>query len=150
MTEQPPVALLMFIAHRAAEGRILDAIHRAGYTDLTMAQARITARLAPNGTRISDLARQAQVTKQTATTLIDRLEQGGYVERIVDPTDARARLVRIGLRGREILPIARAEEAAIEAEWTAYLGPCRMAQLRDALDSLRKITDPFQEPSSRD
>ena len=144
MTEELHVGVLMFIAHRAAEARILAAVHRAGYADITAAQARIAARIGPDGTRISDLADQAQVAKQTATALIDRLERAGYVERVADPTDARVRLVRIGPRGREVAPIARAKEAAIEAEWTAHLGKRRMAQLREALTLLREITDPYQ------
>lgn len=149
MADQVNIGVLMFVSHRAAESRVLEAIHRAGYTDLTMAQARIAARIGPNGTRISDLASQALVTKQTATALIDRLEENGYVERVTDPTDARARLVRLGPRGREIMPLARAEEAAIEAEWTHHLGGNRMASLRAALESLREITDPYQEQDGR-
>ena len=147
MTEELHVGVLMFIAHRSAETRILAAVHRAGYTDITPAQARIAARIGPDGTRISDLADQAQVAKQTATALIDRLERAGYVERVADPTDARVRLVRIGPRGREAAPLVRAEEAAIEAEWTAHLGRRRMAQLREALTRLREITDPYQDPA---
>jgi DNA-binding MarR family transcriptional regulator len=112
-----------------------------------VAQARIAARIGPNGTRLSDLAEQAQVAKQTATALVDRLERAGYVEREVDPKDARARLVRIAARGAEVIPIARAEEARIEAEWTEHLGEQRMAQMREALNLLRELTDPYQTPT---
>ena len=149
MPEDLPVSLLMFIAARAAENRILEAVQRAGNDDITVAQARIAARIGPNGTRLGELAEQAQVAKQTATALVDRLERAGYVERTVDPADARARLVRIGRRGAKIIPIARVEEARIEAEWTEHLGPRRMKQLRDALNLLREITDPYQGPSGR-
>src|SRR5580765_5465738 len=110
MTEELHVATLMFIAYRTAENRILQAVQRAGYTDFTLAQARIGSRIGPAGTRLGDLAEQAQVSKQTATALVDRLAAAGYVERVVDPTDARARLVRISARGAEVIPIARAEE----------------------------------------
>jgi DNA-binding MarR family transcriptional regulator len=140
-------SLLMFIAYRSAENRIIDAVRSAGYTDFTLAQARIVARIGPEGTRLSDLAEQAQVAKQTATVLVDRLEHAGYVERTVDPTDGRARLVRIAPRGAEVVPIARAEEARIEAEWTNHLGERRMRQLREALTVLRDITDPYQASS---
>jgi DNA-binding MarR family transcriptional regulator len=145
VTEELHTGVLMFIAHRSAENRIIAALHRAGYTDITVAQARIAARIGPRGTRISALAEQAQVSKQTATALVDRLEQAGYVERTVDPADARARIVRIGPKGQEIIPIVRAEEAAIEAEWTRHLGRRRMAQLRDTLAALREITDPYPD-----
>jgi len=137
----------MFIAARAAENRILQAVQQAGYHDITVAQARIAARIGPNGTRLGELAEQAQVAKQTATALVDRLERAGYVQRTVDPADARARLVRIGPRGAEIIPIAQAEEAKIEAEWTEHLGQRRMRQLREALNLLREITDPYDTPS---
>jgi DNA-binding MarR family transcriptional regulator len=142
------ISVLMFIAYRAAENRIVDAVRRAGYTDFTLAQARIVARIGPDGTRLSDLAEQAQVAKQTATVLVDRLERAGYVERTVDPTDGRARLVRIAPRGAEAIPIALAEEARIESEWTHHLGKRRMRQLRESLTLLRDITDPYQASSS--
>ena len=69
------------------------------------------------------LAERAQIAKQTATALVDRLERAGYVERVPDPSDGRARLVRMTARAEAALPIARAEEDRIEAEWRAHLGP---------------------------
>lgn len=145
MSAELHIAVLMFIACRSAENRIIAAARRAGYADFTLAQARISARIGPDGTRLGDLAEQAQVSKQTATALVDRLEAAGYVERVVDPSDARARLVRIAARGRGLIPIAREEEAKINAEWTAHLGVRRMRQLRAALELLREITDPYED-----
>ncbi|MFD5810933.1 MarR family winged helix-turn-helix transcriptional regulator [Rhodococcus aetherivorans] len=144
MAEDLSAAVLMFIAQRSAENRILAALRRAGYDDITLAQARVAARIGPGGTRLTVLAEQAQVAKQTASFLVDQLERAGYVERTVDPTDARARLVRIAPRGAEAGHVARAEEARIEAEWTEHLGTRRMKQLREALTLLREITDPYR------
>lgn len=138
-----PTALLMFIAGRSAENRVVEAVRQAGH-DITLAQARLIARIGPDGTRLGDLADQAQVTKQTATALVDRLESARYVTRTPDPADGRARLVRLGPRALELLPVARAEEGRIEAEWADHLGTERMMQLRRALESLREITDPFR------
>ena len=100
--------------------------------------------LDPEGTRLSVLAERAQIAKQTATALVDKLERAGYVQRVPDPTDGRARLVRLTPRAEAVLPIARAEEERIEAEWRAQLGPELMGQLRQALTALRDITDPYQ------
>ena len=66
------------------------------------------ARIAPEWSRLTDLAEQAQITKQSAGFLIDQLERAGYVHRTPDPTDARARLVSIAPRGAEAIPIAAA------------------------------------------
>ena len=81
----------------------------------------------PDGTRLSVLAARAQIAKQTATALVDKLERAGYVERVPDPTDGRARLVRLTARAVAVIPLARAEEDRIEAEWATHLGPERMA-----------------------
>ena len=67
----------------------------------------------------------------------------GYVERVPDPTDARARLIRITERGRETLPLAAAVVSEVETEWSEYLGTRRMEQLRGTLARLREITDPY-------
>jgi DNA-binding MarR family transcriptional regulator len=143
-------ALLMFISARHAEQRILATLDEAGFDDVTLAQARLFARVAEGGSRLTDLAEQAQITKQSAQSLVDQLERAEYVERVPDPTDARARLVRIAERGRAAQRVARRAEAAIEREWERYLGPDRMAAMREALTSLREITDPWaDDPGQR-
>jgi DNA-binding MarR family transcriptional regulator len=143
MTRELPASLLMFIAARAAADRIFNVVHDAGFSDVTIAQSRLLMGIDAEGTRLSVLADRAQVAKQTATALVDKLERAGYVERAPDPSDGRARLVRLTPRAQAALPIARAEEARIEAEWEAHLGTKRMVQLRAALSALREITDRY-------
>jgi len=145
-TEEPGLnlGLLCYIASRAMETRVLSALAAAGFDDLTAAQARVFARLAPEGSRITDLAQQSGITKQTAGFLVDQLERAGYVRRTPDPSDGRARLVRIAPRGREAIRTARQVEARVEAEWSDHLGVRSTQQLRHALTRLREITDPYQ------
>ena len=144
MSRELPSSLLMFIAARAAGDRIFRAVHEAGFDDVTIAQSRLMMGIDTDGTRLSVLAERAQIAKQTATALVDKLERAGYVERVLDPSDGRARLVRMTPRAEAALPIARAEEDRIEAEWRAHLGAERMDQLRQALTALRDITDPYR------
>ncbi len=143
MTDPHP-ALLMFISARYAEQRIHEAIVAAGFDDLTPAMARVAARVAEQGSRVTDLAEQARITKQSASVLVDQLLRAGYVDRVPDPSDARARLVVGAPRGDRVREVARREERAIEREWTRRLGPEAMAALREALESLREITDPYR------
>lgn len=135
--------LLLYIPYRWLENRVINALTEAGFTDITNAQMKIVQRIGPNGTRLTELAAQAQVTKQTAGFLVNQLEKAGWVERVADPADKRARLVRITPRGEKAIPVATAAVAEVEAEWTAYLGEQRMADLRDILTDLRTITDPY-------
>jgi DNA-binding MarR family transcriptional regulator len=141
--ERQNLGLLCFYPARAMEFRVFAALAEAGFTDLSVAQGRVAARIGPGGTRVTELAEQAGVTKQTAGYLVDQLERGGYVRRVPDPTDARARLVQIAERGVAVREVAKAAEAQVESEWKAHLGPRASEQLRRALTRLREIVDPF-------
>lgn len=142
--EELNLGLLCFVAYRAMESRVMEAVQAAGFDDVTVAQARVFARIGPKGSRITELAEQARVTKQTAGFLVDQLEKAGYVRRVPDPDDARARLVQIAPRGQAVVAVARRAEAAVEAEWTRHLGTAATAQLRRSLTRLREITDPYR------
>jgi DNA-binding MarR family transcriptional regulator len=137
------LGLLLFIPYRAMEARVFAALAAAGFDDFTPSQARVFQRIAPAGSRLTDLAEQAQITKQSAGFLVDQLARAGYVERTPDPADARARLVRIAPRGARAIPVAAAVVAEVEAQWTAYLGADRAALLREILTDLRDLTDPY-------
>ncbi|MCG8923670.1 MarR family winged helix-turn-helix transcriptional regulator [Lentzea sp. CC55] len=137
------IGLLLFIPSREVENRVLAAVTAAGF-EITQAQARVLMRVGPDGTRLTELAEAAQVTKQTAGFLVDQLEKAGYVERVPDPTDGRARLVRVTGKAKEAVPVADAEIARIEVEWEQHIGKRRMTQLREALDMLGEITDPYR------
>jgi DNA-binding MarR family transcriptional regulator len=127
------------------EDRILAAVRSAGHP-ITLAQARIFQRVDAGGSRLTQLARAAQVTKQTAGYLVDQLQAGGYLERTPDPTDARAQLIRITPKGHQVIAVAAPVEQQIEAEWAAHLGPRQTEALRQALRRLRTITDPYGVP----
>ena len=143
MTDQPHPGVLMFVAVRHIETRVIEALVEQGYDDITLAQARVAARIAEDGSRLTDLAAAAQVTKQTAGAMVDQLERGGYVERVPDPADARAKLVRFAPRGLEVIAVARLVEEQVRGEWEQHLGVRRMRELCASLAKLREITDPW-------
>src|SRR5690606_6945303 len=137
------LATLMFIAYRAMDARVLAAVREAGF-EVTTAQARVAQRIADEGSRLTDLAAQAQVTKQTASLQVAALERVGFVERVPDPTDRRASLIRFTERGRRARDRARQQVAAVEREWEETLGPELAGCLREALTRLREVTDPYR------
>lgn len=137
------LGLLLFIPYRAMERRVFEALASAGFEDLTVARGRIFQRIRPEGSRLTDLAEQAQVSKQAASALVEELERAGYVTRVPDPSDARARLIRVAARGAAAVEAAAGVVAGVEAEWLEHLGARRIAQLRRLLEDLRDITDPY-------
>ena len=141
------LGVALFIPYRYMEDRIFRAIQDAGFDDWTLAQVRVFQRLGPDGSRLTDLADQAQMSKQSAGVLVDQLERLGYVRRVPDPTDGRARLIVIEERGRRAAEVAMATSTEILAEWKAFLGTRNFALLHQILDQLREITDPYaREP----
>ena len=135
---------MLFVANRALEQRAFDAVVNAGITDITLAQARVAARIGPDGSRVSELAEQARVTKQSAAFLVEQLETAGYVERVPDPTDGRARLVRLTTRAGRLARAADAEVQRVLEEWADHVGEERLRQMHETLRDLREITDPWQ------
>jgi DNA-binding MarR family transcriptional regulator len=142
--QEPNLGILLFVAYRALEQRAHDAVVAAGITDITLAQARVAARIGPHGTRVSDLAEQARVTKQSAGFLVEQLEAAGYVERVPDPADRRARLVRLTPRADRVVSTANAEVERVLAEWVDHVGADRLRQMYETLRDLREVTDPWR------
>jgi DNA-binding MarR family transcriptional regulator len=135
----------LFIPYRYTEDRIFQALLDAGFDDWTLAQCRVFQRIAPDGSRLTDLAEQAQMSKQSAGVLVDQLERLGYVRRVSDPADGRARLIVIEQRGRRAIEVVTATLDEIYSEWKAYLGSRNFTLLQQILDQLREITDPYAQ-----
>lgn len=133
----------MYVASRSLEARAYDAVVAAGTSDITQAQARLMAQIDPDGTRVVTLAARARTTKQSAAFLVDQLERAGYVERVPDPADGRAKLVRLTAHAREVGVAAQVEVDRALGEWEAHLGAAQMRELEETMRMLREITDPW-------
>ena len=86
------------------------------------AHAHITRHLALEGSRLTDLAARAGMTKQAMGDLVTQSEAWGLVVRAPDPKDARARLVRFTPTGLAWLKAFREAVAQAEAEFRAEVG----------------------------
>jgi DNA-binding MarR family transcriptional regulator len=121
MADRPgPVPTIISVVRRAAALMIDDLIARldaAGFVGLTPAHQAVFENLDPGGTRLTELAARAAITHQSMSELVSALEQRGYLERRPDPSDGRARIVRLTPTGRQMARKAIKEMAAIEAEW---------------------------------
>lgn len=134
---------LLRVPGQAVMRHIAGALARAGYADLRPAHMPIFIYLdhPPAGTRVTDLADRAQVTKQSMGELVTYLEERGYVERMPDPTDRRAKLVRFTDRGWAVHETAPRIALDLEADWAARIGQQRFDQLRAILKELIAVLD---------
>jgi DNA-binding MarR family transcriptional regulator len=121
---------------RAITARVGADLAAAGYDDLRPAHFVVFQNLPAEGANATTLAERAEITKQSMGYLLDHLERHGYIERVPDPTDQRARIVRRTARGWAVEWAARASIQRLEDEWSAHLGEERMQQFRAVLVDL--------------
>ena len=122
-----------------------------GFSDFRPAHGTIGQHIADQGSRVTELAQLAQVSKPTVVYLVNDLERLGYVERVPDPADGRAKLVRLTERGARAQRAAREVVRQIEKDWSRLLGPGNFAELRALLQRLHGALWPesAQPPSNR-
>ena len=97
--ERRMLGALLRIPFQAITARLHTEFAAAGFADLSPAQFVVFQHLPAEGARVSELAARAQITKQSMGYLIDYLAARGYVERLPDPADGRAAIVRLTERG---------------------------------------------------
>lgn len=120
-------------------GRRLDA---AGYGDIRETHGCVFGHIGPDGARLTELAERAGLTKQAVGEVATELQQLGYVERLPDPDDGRAKIIRLTERGHEAQRAGFAILDDLEAEWASRLGPERVEGMREALAELLGVPLP--------
>ncbi|MEU4395842.1 MarR family winged helix-turn-helix transcriptional regulator [Kribbella sp. NPDC023855] len=115
--------------------QIVDGVVGAGYPQKPSHSA-VFAQISPDGSRLSTLARGANMTPQAMGELVDELEELGYVERRPDPTDRRAKLIMLTPRGHECIAAGIATIKGIERRIDQVLGADGHAELRRLLTEL--------------
>jgi DNA-binding MarR family transcriptional regulator len=90
------------------------------------------------GTTVSVLAERAQMTKQAMAELVQHLETHGYVVRVPDPTDRRAKLVQPTERGLEVFAIAQELVPELEDRIRQVIGADRLQALENDLEAIRR------------
>lgn len=88
------------------------------------------------GTRLTELARRANITPQAMGELVDDLERMGYVARRPDPEDRRAKLIVLTPRGVACVQAAFETIQGIEGRLGQLLGEEQLVAMREALDRI--------------
>ncbi len=144
----PNLAILLRGPFFAFIAEVLRRLHEAGYDDLRVAHLVVFQHIAPEGSRITELAAKAQMAKPSMGYLVQHLEDAGYLERGPDPRDGRARLIQLTPRGWQECEDALDIIAGMEAELASALEQGQMATLRRLLETLGTLTAPWRTSES--
>lgn len=138
--ERAVPALVQLLARSGAE-RLRADFAAYGLPALRPVHALLLVPLLGGGRHASSLAADLGVTRQAVAQVVATLERDGYVQRVTDPGDARAKLVCLTPRGRAALRAMRASTRAAEDAWRQRLGAERLAEFRATLLTLLAAPD---------
>ncbi len=127
---------LLLAAFSFWERAIVTKLHAAGFRDVRPAHLGVMRQLDMGGTRITDVAERAGVTKQAMGQMVAECEKLNLVTTVPDVTDGRAKVVLFTNRGRSLIMKARSIIERTEAEVEAMLGAARNAEFRAAPGTL--------------
>lgn len=121
---------------RAVHRQVLAVLVASGYPNIRIPHITFLAHMTTEGRRLTEFAELMQVTKSAASQVASALEAQGLVERVPDPTDGRASLIRATPAADYGFRIARARIAQIEREWNQVLGERELSALARTLARL--------------
>jgi len=123
------------------EAAVLAALHEADYGHVRRTHFNVLRHLDAEGTRMSDLAARANVTKAAMTALVRACEEMGFVTVTIHKGDGRARLVNFTATGDELMRFFENTILASERVLRARLGKAGYESLRAGLLELSGMTD---------
>lgn len=149
------VGQLLLKSARLLDERALDRVNLANpRIRLRRAHTALMPHIDREGTRLTELASRLGVTKQAVGQLVGDLESLEVLERVDDPSDGRAKLVRFTDKGLRAIHHGISVLRGLENQLERRLGERRMRQLHTALaeivDELTRIDSPDAEVTDRD
>ncbi|MFL5870957.1 MAG: MarR family winged helix-turn-helix transcriptional regulator [Solirubrobacterales bacterium] len=133
--ERPLPALLGELKERALE-ELHARLGDEGYPDIRPGHGCVFRFIEVEGSRLTQIAGRAGMTKQTVGEVVADLEGLGYLERVPDPEDGRAKIIRLSARGWDAQAAALRIFADIERRWARAVGDEPVAELRKTTEAI--------------
>ena len=121
---------------------MLKSIHAAGHPDVTGAMIGLFRFAGVDGRRPTEIAVTARLSKQATNDMLRQLERLGYVKRHPDPSDGRARIIRLTKRGQALDKAVWAAGREVEQSWRARFDAKQWTTFKEVLDRL--VGDPSE------
>lgn len=134
--QRAPLAALIDDAKRIVFEELHRRLEREGHPKVRDAHGCVFRYIDGPGSRLTELAARSGFTKQAVGEFVDDLERIGYVERVPDPRDGRAKIIRLTERGADAQGAGLRIFNEIEREWAQRFGAERVAAMREVLEEL--------------
>lgn len=145
-TSRVTLPALMDLAVEAMYVDFRKLLEEAGITDVRPTHGCVFRFLHGDGMRLTELAQLAGLTKQSVGEIVDDLAGLDYLERFPDPTDKRAKLIRLTPKGLEAQRIGFSLFEQLESDWAETFGADRIDALRSLLEEVALAKSPDAVP----
>ena len=125
---------LLLLARRNFVLEISKLIEKSGNPIVPNSCLMLLPHIDLEGTRSTEIALRAGMSKQAVTQVTQQMEKAGLVQRKVDPLDARATLISFTEFGIDYLTDMHAVIDQIEQDLLGQLGEDQMRALRSCLE----------------
>ncbi len=132
---------LLYEGYELYNAELLKSLIPAGFPGIRNTHFNLLRHLDADGTRMSDLASRANLTKPAITSLVRACLDLDLLTVEQSSDDARARMVRFSPRGLHLMRQIRRIQRTIERDLATRLGDEAYSQLRAALLTLAKLRD---------
>jgi DNA-binding MarR family transcriptional regulator len=141
VTQRPrPLPALL---HDLAEGQLAELharLEALGFSGIRPSHGCVFSTIGEHGSRLTELAERSGLTKQSVGEAVADLERLGYVERVPDPDDRRAKTIKLTAHGADALETAGEIFADIERRFAEEIGEERFAECRETIERLYEFT----------
>jgi DNA-binding MarR family transcriptional regulator len=149
-TQRPPALIALLSQVRdAVAAELYSGLAERGFAELRPAHGCVFGNIDEPGARLTELADRSGLTKQSVGEAVADLEQLGFVERVPDPEDGRAKIIRLTSHGADALAAAEEIFSGIEARFAAEVGRERFDEFRETLTRLAELSRATAAPVSR-
>ncbi|MFI6485741.1 MarR family winged helix-turn-helix transcriptional regulator [Nonomuraea sp. NPDC050663] len=137
----PLPALLTQVRDIAIEG-LHQQLADEGFEGIRYVHGSVFRYIDAEGSRLTTLAERSGLTKQAIGELVGELEDHGYLERVADEADRRAKIIRLTVQGQMAQAAAARILADVEQRWSRLLGKDQVTMLRRALEQVIALEAP--------
>lgn len=141
-----PLTGLLDVALQSLLAEFRGELERSPFTDIRPTHGCVFRFVRGDGMRLTELAELASMTKQSVGEIVDDLADRGYVERVPDPADRRAKLICLTRRGEEAQRHGFGLFAEVEKRWMERYGRDRIEALRATLEEIAAAEWPEAVP----
>lgn len=130
------LALLLLGSYRRLVDTVIRELGERGYDDVRASHDFAMRAIESGADNATELARRLAVTKQGAARTIETLLERGYLDREVDPADARRKRLRVTPLGSAVMREGEAIFDELRRQWERTLGKKELALLEEQLATI--------------